>query len=182
MSLSSVKAQNVASWLSHYYLTRTVVRDVAEGLTCLPNDTFLLEENQDDIGRLFGRLIANEEAGNQLTTLLKEHIRLLIAVVNATVSSGNVDALLVDVKSNAIQVADHYCLHIQPMSCDKMREMMLKHIELVVEEAGVILKHDYTQSMLEGVVGIRHLEMMAEYINSFFDHKCACCKKCKCIV
>jgi len=80
-----------ALWAEHVFWTHEYVTAFAAGLPESQEVANRLLKNQEDIGNAI-KPYYGEEAGNELTTLLKEHITIAVDLLNAG-KAGNEEAM-----------------------------------------------------------------------------------------
>ena len=132
-------------WEDHITWTRIFIISAAGDLPDKPTATNRLLQNQVDIGNAI-KPYYGEEAGNKLTTLLKEHITTAADVVGA--AKANDQEKLADANkrwlANADQIAD-FLSTANPKSWPQaeMRSMMHEHLSLTTQEAMARLHGDW---------------------------------------
>jgi hypothetical protein len=132
-------------WEDHITWTRVFIISAAGDLPDKATATDRLLQNQVDIGNAI-KPYYGEEAGNKLTTLLKEHITTAAEVVAA--AKANDSAKLADANkrwyANADQIAD-FLSDANPKNWRQaeMRSMMHDHLDLTTKEAVARLHGDW---------------------------------------
>jgi len=132
-------------WEDHITWTRIFIISAAADLPDKSAATNRLLQNQADIGNAI-KPYYGEEAGNKLTTLLKEHITTAADVVTA--AKANDQAKLADANkrwlANADQIAD-FLSSANPKNWPQadMRSMMHEHLNLTTQEAVARLHGDW---------------------------------------
>jgi len=132
-------------WEDHITWTRIFIISAAGDLPDKSAATDRLLQNQVDIGNAI-KPYYGEAAGNQLTTLLKEHITTAAEVVAA--AKANDQAKLADANkrwsANADQIAD-FLSGANPKNWPQpeMRSMMHDHLNLTTQEAVARLHGDW---------------------------------------
>jgi hypothetical protein len=132
-------------WEDHITWTRVFIISAAGDLPDKAAATDRLLQNQVDIGNAI-KPYYGEAAGNQLTTLLKEHITTAADVVAA--AKANDQAKLADANkrwvANADQIAD-FLSGANPKNWPQaeMRSMMHDHLNLTTQEAVARLHGDW---------------------------------------
>jgi hypothetical protein len=132
-------------WAEHVSWTRAFIVSVAGNLPDRKVVTDRLLKNQEDLGDAI-KPYYGDDAGNQLTTLLKEHITIAAEAVDAAKANqtpqfdgakqrweGNADSL-------AAFLARANPRHWQ---ADDLRSMLGDHLNLTLEEASARLKGDW---------------------------------------
>lgn len=132
-------------WEDHITWTRIFIISAAADLPDNPTATNRLLQNQVDIGNAI-KPYYGEDAGNKLTTLLKEHITTAADVVAA--AKANDQAKLADANkrwfANADQIADFLSsANSKNWSQAEMRSMMHEHLDLTTQEAVARLHGDW---------------------------------------
>lgn len=132
-------------WEDHITWTRVFIISAAADLPDKPAATERLLQNQVDIGNAI-KPYYGDEAGNKLTSLLKEHITIAAEVVTA--AKANDSTKLTDANkrwfANGDQIAD-FLSAANPKNWPQaeMRTMMRAHLDLTTKEAVARLKSDW---------------------------------------
>lgn len=132
-------------WEDHITWTRVFIISAAADSPDKPAATERLLQNQVDIGNAI-KPYYGDEAGNKLTSLLKEHITIAAEVVTA--AKANVSTKLTDANkrwfANGDQIAD-FLSAANPKNWPQaeMRSMMRAHLDLTTKEAVARLKSDW---------------------------------------
>jgi len=122
-----------------------------------------LLQNQKDIGNAI-KPYYGEEAGNQLTTLLTDHITGAVPVLTAA-QSGDQAALgkaLDDWYANAEEIGVFLNTANPEWAKMDMRHMMKTHIDQTVTYSVDLLKKDYNAAIMNYGHAHDHMVMMAE--------------------
>jgi len=132
-------------WEDHVTWTRVYIISATSGLPDADIAAKRLLQNQVDIGNAI-RPVYGEKAGDQLTSLLKDHI-LTAADLLAAAKSGDNTKLEAASKhwyDNANQIAS-FLSSANPnnWSLSDMQDMMKTHLDLTLEEATARLKGDW---------------------------------------
>jgi hypothetical protein len=132
-------------WEDHITWTRVFIISAAADLPDKPAATERLLQNQVDIGNAI-KPYYGDEAGNKLTSLLKEHITIAAEVVTA--AKANDSAKLTDANkrwsANGDQIADFLsAANSKNWPQAEMRTMMRAHLDLTTKEAVARLKSDW---------------------------------------
>jgi hypothetical protein len=140
-------------WEDHITWTRMVIvgflADPDATLPDLQASVDRLLQNQVDIGNAI-KPYYGEEAGNQLTALLTDHILIAAEILQAA-KSGDTDAL-----NNAVarwyDNADDIAAFLSSANpefwpFEEMQAMMHEHLELTLQEATTYLSGDYAASV-----------------------------------
>jgi hypothetical protein len=133
-------------WEDHITWTRVYIIAAVAGLPETDAAAQRLLQNQVDIGDAI-KPFYGEEAGNQLTSLLKDHILGAVDVLNAAKAGDNakLDAANKKWYDNASQIAA-FLNQANPdnWSLSDMQDMMKTHLDLTLQEATARLKSDWT--------------------------------------
>ena len=136
-------------WEDHITWTRLAIVSLSNGLTDTDSTVQRLLQNQVDIGNAI-KPFYGEEAGNQLTALLKDHI--LIAAEIILDAKKNDTAAMNDAiarwYANADAIAEFlHSANPENWPLDEMKAMMHKHLDLTLQEAVDYLHGDYAVSV-----------------------------------
>jgi len=136
-------------WEDHITWTRIFLIDAAADLPEKSATTARLLQNQTDIGNAI-KPYYGDAAGNQLTTLLKEHITTAADVVTA--AKMNDKAKLADANKRWFANADAIAAFLSkanPANWPEktLRDEMHSHLNLTTEEAVAQLKGDWNGSI-----------------------------------
>jgi len=135
-------------WEDHIVYTRLFIVDAAAGLPEQDATTQRLLKNQDDIGAAVAAYYG-ADAGQKLTTLLREHITTAAQVVTA--AKANDAAKLQDSQTrwgaNADQIAAFLSGANPKWTEPEMKRMMHEHLDLTTEEATAELHSDWNGSI-----------------------------------
>lgn len=138
-------------WEDHVTWTRLFIVSAAANLSDNKSTTDRLLQNQVDIGNAI-KPFYGDAAGNQLTTLLKEHITTAAELVTA--AKANDKAKMVQIRqrwfANADAITD-FLSHANPKSWpDKaMRQMMYDHLNLTADEVQARLNKNWTADIAD---------------------------------
>jgi len=141
----SLKTNMRKLWSDHVWWTRdyliTAIADMPEAEAA----TTRLLKNQEDIGAAIAPYYG-EEAGEKLTTLLKEHILIAANVVTAAKENNNVKLKEEDEKwhANADAIALFLSTANQNWPLDTIKDMMYEHLKLTTEQVVARLKKDWS--------------------------------------
>lgn len=131
-------------WQEHVAWTRNVVLCIVDELPGTDQAVNRLLKNQDDIGNAV-KPFYGEEAGKQLTTLLREHITVAAEVVKA--AKANDKTALDDANkrwyANADQIGEFLAKANPNWEAGEMKTMMHDHLKLLTEETVSRIKKDY---------------------------------------
>ena len=132
-------------WEDHVTWTRVYIISVTSGLADADTAAQRLLQNQEDIGNAI-KPFYGEQAGNQLTSLLKDHI-LTAAELLAAAGSGDkakFEAASERWYDNANQIAS-FLNSANPKNwpLSDMQTMMKSHLDLTLKEATARLNGDW---------------------------------------
>src|SRR5574341_2315334 len=132
-------------WEDHITWTRLYIISFAAGLPDADTAAGRLLQNQVDIGDAI-KPVYGDEAGNQLTSLLKEHITTAVDLLNAAKSGDNTK--LEDAKKRWYDNADQIATFLNQANPDNwplsdLQSMMKSHLDLTLEEATARLNGDW---------------------------------------
>ena len=136
-------------WEDHITWTRLVIVSVLNGLPDTPTTVARLLQNQVDIGNAI-KPFYGDTAGNQLTSLLHDHITIAAEILTDAKAGDN--TALNDALSrwydNANQIAAFLnAANPKNWPLDTMQQMMKTHLDLTLKEAVTYLKADYQGSI-----------------------------------
>ncbi len=132
-------------WEDHIQLTRVYLVSAIGELPDTEAAAGRLLKNQEDIGDAI-KPFYGDEAGEQLTTLLKEHITIAVDLVNAAKAGDN--AKLEDANARWSENANQIGTFLSTANPEnwpegEMQDMLSTHLELTLEEATARLNGDY---------------------------------------
>jgi hypothetical protein len=131
-------------WEDHIIWTRNVIFNIIDELPGTTEAVNRLLQNQDDIGNAI-KPYYGEAAGNQLTTLLREHITIAAEILTA-LDDGNTDALN-DASARWVANADAIAAFLSAANpawpLEEMKAMMREHLSLTTAEAVARKTADY---------------------------------------
>ena len=132
-------------WEDHITWTRVYIIDVAADLPEADASAERLLQNQVDIGDAI-KPFYGDEAGNQLTTLLQEHITGAVDLLAAAKAGDN--AQLETAKTSWYDNANEIAAFLSTANPDnwpqaEMETMMKSHLDLTLEEATARLNGDW---------------------------------------
>ncbi|HWJ26822.1 MAG TPA: hypothetical protein VNS32_09790 [Flavisolibacter sp.] len=131
-------------WEDHITWTRNVILCLVDDLPGADQAITRLLKNQEDIGNAI-KPYYGEQAGNQLTALLHDHITIAADVVKAA-KAGNTTALN-DANKRWFENADAISAFLSKAnpswSLSDMKQMMHDHLQLTTNEAVARIKKDY---------------------------------------
>jgi len=132
-------------WEDHIQLTRVYL---VSAIADLPDSEAAAErllKNQEDIGNAI-KPFYGDEAGEQLTTLLKEHITIAVDLVSAAKAGDN--ARVEDANARWSENANQIATFLSTANPDnwpegEMQAMLQTHLDLTLEEATARLNGDW---------------------------------------
>lgn len=132
-------------WEDHVTWTRMYIMSVTSGLADTDAAAQRLLQNQVDISNAIKPIYGNQ-AGNQLTSLLKEHILIAVDLL-AAAKSGDT-AKFEDANTRWYDNADQIAAFLNSANPDHwplsdMQSMMKSHLDLTLEEAVARLNGDW---------------------------------------
>ena len=136
-------------WEDHITWTRLVIVGMFDESPGLDSSVQRLLQNQVDIGDAI-KPFYGEEAGDQLTALLTNHILIAAEILQAAKS--NDTAALEDAVTrwyaNADNIAEFlHAANPRHWPLEEMKAMMKEHLDLTLEEAVAYLQGDYEASI-----------------------------------
>lgn len=136
-------------WEDHITWTRLVIVSMANDLPDTPSTVQRLLQNQVDIGNAI-KPFYGEEAGNQLTALLTDHILIAAEIIQAA-KNGDTTALN-DALARWYANADEIAVFLNTANpenwpLDEMKAMMKEHLDLTLQEAVSYLNGDFADSV-----------------------------------
>ena len=149
-------------WEDHITWTRLEIIGVFEESPSLDSSVQRLLQNQVDIGDAI-KPFYGEEAGEQLTALLTDHILIAAEILQAA-KSGDTTALN-DAIERWYANADDIAVFLNAANprhwpLEEMKAMMREHLDLTLQEAVAYLEGDYEASIAAyDEVHIQALEM-----------------------
>ena len=136
-------------WEDHIQWTRNVILNVLDDLPGTSQAVARLLKNQEDIGNAI-KPFYGEAAGNQLTTLLKEHITVAADLLTAlktdnTAAFNTANAQWI---ANADAIATFLSSANPNWPVTDMKEMMHSHLNLTAAEALARKQHNYAADVM----------------------------------
>jgi hypothetical protein len=132
-------------WEDHIQLTRVYLVSAIAGLPDTESAAARLLKNQEDIGNAL-KPFYGDEAGEQLTALLKDHITIAVDLVAAAKADDT--AKLEDAQTRWSDNANQIGTFLSIANPDhwpetEMQDMLKTHLDLTLEEATARLNGDY---------------------------------------
>ena len=152
-------------WTAHVAWTRFHLMSRIGGL---PDTRFAwdrLIQNQDDLGDAI-RPFYGDDAGDQLTVLLREHIALAEDVVDASASgeSAQIDPALGAWTDNADEIARFLADANPAWSFEELQTMLYTHLEQTMAEANARLAGDWAGDVEAYDEVVAHILVMADVL------------------
>lgn len=149
-------------WEDHITWTRLVIIGVFEDLPDLDPSVQRLLQNQVDIGDAI-KPFYGEQAGEQLTALLTDHILIAAEILQAA-KNGDTAAMENAIDrwyANADDIAEFlHAANPKHWPLEEMKHMMREHLDLTLEEAVAYLNGDYDGSIAAyDLIHLQALEM-----------------------
>jgi hypothetical protein len=149
-------------WEDHITWTRLVIIGVFEDLPDLDPSVQRLLQNQVDIGDAI-KPFYGEQAGEQLTALLTDHILIAAEILQAA-KTGDTAAMENAIDrwyANADDIAEFlHAANPKHWPLEEMKHMMREHLDLTLEEAVAYLNGDYEGSIAAyDLIHLQALEM-----------------------
>ena len=149
-------------WEDHITWTRLVIIGVFEDLPDLAPSVQRLLQNQVDIGDAV-KPFYGEEAGEQLTALLTDHILIAAEILQAAKNgdTATMEDAIDRWYENADDIAEFlHAANPRHWRLIEMKSMMREHLDLTLEEAVAYLHGDYEGSIAAyDLVHLQALEM-----------------------
>lgn len=153
-------------WMDHVAWTRSfLISDIAS----LEDKDDVLERllrNQDDIGNSI-KPYYGEEAGNQLASLLREHITTAGQVVDAAKSGSKEDFEKYNKLwyENADKIADFLSSANPNYSNKTLKDMLHKHLQLLTDAVIARVNKDWKSDIKAYDQGVDHIIKLADTIS-----------------
>ena len=155
-------------WEDHITWTRLAIVDFASGSGGFSATAARLLANQSDIGDAI-KPFYGEEAGNQLTALLDDHINLAVQLLQAAKAGDTAafDQAQAQWYANANEIADFLAaanLRFWPQQA--MRDAMREHLDQTLAEASHELGGQYAASVADYEEIHHHILEMADLLSA----------------
>ncbi|MFD1021085.1 glycosyltransferase [Thalassobacillus hwangdonensis] len=124
-----------------------------------------LLKNQEDIGNAI-KPVYGEDAGNELTELLKEHIVIAGKIVDAAKvgDQSKVDQLNEEWVKNADDIAVFLSQANPHLAKDELKKLLYMHLELVSDDLTASLQKDWEARIAAIDEGMTHIILMSDVI------------------
>jgi hypothetical protein len=165
-SMADLQATERKLWMDHVAWTRSfIISDIAS----LEDKDDVLErllKNQDDIGNSI-KPYYGEEAGNQLASLLREHITTAGQVVDAAKSGSKEDFEKYNKLwyENADKIADFLSGANPNYSNKTLKDMLHKHLQLLTDAVVARLNKDWKADIKAYDQGEDHIIKLADVLS-----------------
>jgi hypothetical protein len=132
-------------WEDHVTWTRLAIISLTTGSPDTGATVGRLLQNQDDIGDAIAPFYG-EEAGNQLATLLREHITIAADLIAAAKAGNQPEVARQQARweANADEIARFLNNANKRWKLDEMRSMLHEHLQLTTNEVVARLQSDWT--------------------------------------
>jgi hypothetical protein len=154
-------------WAQHMEWTYATVVAFAQGSTALTPSLNRILQNQVDIGDAI-KPFYGDEAGNQLTALLKEHIDDAVPVLTAAKAgdSAALDTAVAAWYANAKAIGDFLAAANPNWKKADMEDMMQLHITQTIAYASDALAGDYTKAIADYGIAEQHMQQMSDMLSA----------------
>jgi hypothetical protein len=153
-------------WTDHVVWTRDFVIAALADSPAVPATTNRLMKNQDDIGRAVGKYYG-ANAGQQLTTLLKEHISIAADLVKAAKAGDKAAQATADKKwqDNAVQIADFLSKANPHWPRATLVDMMKMHLSTTTNEVVARLNKNWDEDVRSYDAVYDHILKMSDALS-----------------
>ena len=153
-------------WEDHITYTRNYIISALAGLPDADKIAERLLKNQDDIGDAI-KPYYGDDAGKQLSALLRDHILIAADIVNAAKSGDNnaVDAGQKKWHDNGNQIAEFLSGANPNWDKKELSDMLDKHLELTTAEVVARLKKDWDADIKAYDEGHEHMLMFSDMLS-----------------
>lgn len=155
-------------WEDHITWTRLYIVEAVEGTKGAPETAARLLKNQEDIGNAIKPYYGGD-AGNKLTTLLKEHIMGAVDVLTAAKAGDNkkVQTASAEWYKNGDEIAAFLsAANAQRWPLKDMKEGMKMHLDLTLAEAVAQLQGKYPESVKDYDKVHEHILGLADLLSA----------------
>lgn len=154
-------------WEDHIFYTRNFIISALANLDDANKISERLLKNQDDIGNAI-KVYYGEAAGNQLASLLKDHILIAVEVVKAA-KSGN-DMELKKASNKWIDNSDDIAIFLSNANPNWPKQtligMLHKHLDLTTNEVVSRLKKDWSADIKAFDEGHDHILILSDALSN----------------
>ncbi|MBV6685799.1 glycosyltransferase [Bacillus sp. JRC01] len=155
-------------WIDHVlwtsnYITSATTADAGDQKQVLTR----LLKNQEDIGNAI-KPVYGEEAGNQLTGLLKEHIVIAGKIVDAAKrnDTASVNELNKEWYKNADELAAFLSSSNPNLKNEELKELLYMHLKLVTDDVVASVQKNWSNRITSIDEGVSHIILMSDAISS----------------
>jgi hypothetical protein len=150
-------------WTEHVVWTRDFIIAAVSDAPDVPAATNRLMKNQDDIGRAVAKYYG-ANAGQQLTTLLKEHISIAADLVKAAKAGDKAAQGAADKKwqDNAVQIADFLSKANPNWPRATLVDMMKMHLSTTTNEVVARLSKNWDEDVRAYDAVYEHILKMSD--------------------
>jgi hypothetical protein len=154
-------------WADHVIWTREYIIGAVDGTADLPQATERLLKNQEDIGAAIVPYYG-QEAGDQLTALLKEHIMIAVDLVEAAKVNDQTKFKEANDRwsKNASDIAKFLSGANPNWPNDTLVEAMNMHLKTTTDEAVARLTKDYSKDVQAFDAVFDHMMMMSDVLSA----------------
>lgn len=170
MSQSQVAFENEFRrlWIDHVLWTSNYITSATTaGAEDQKQVLARLLKNQEDIGNAV-KPVYGEEAGNQLTNLLKEHIGIAGKIVDA--AKNGKEAMVKELNKEWYRNADDIAAFLSGanpyLKKEDLQKMLYMHLELVANDLSASLAKDWEARIVTIDKGITHMILMSDAITA----------------
>jgi len=166
-SMADLQMAERRLWMDHVAWTRSFLISDLASLEDRDDVLERLLKNQDDIGNSI-KPYYGEEAGNQLASLLREHITTAGQVVNAAKSGSQEDLEKYNKLwyENADKIADFLSSANPNYSNKTLKDMLHKHLQLLTDAVVARLNKDWKADIKAYDEGEDHIIMLADTLSN----------------
>jgi hypothetical protein len=154
-------------WADHVIWTREYIIGAVDGTADVNEAANRLMKNQEDIGNAI-KPYYGSEAGDKLTSLLKEHISIAVELVDAAKTGQNEKFANANERwnKNASDIAKFLSSANQAWPEDTLVEMMNMHLKTTTDEAIARLKKDYPADVKAFDTVFEHMMGMSDALSA----------------
>lgn len=152
-------------WIEHAWWTRSLIVSSLAGLKDQNDVLTRLLQNQVDLGNII-KPYYGEQAGNKLTSLLKEHILIAGKIIEAAKAGdqAKVDLLNKDWVRNADEIVTFLTSANPHWNKQVLTEMFYTHLKLTTNEVEDRLKGDWRADIKTADINETHLIHMGDIL------------------
>ena len=153
-------------WTDHVVWTRDYIVAAVDGHASAQAAANRLLRNQDDIGNAVGK-IYGAAAGQQLTTLLKEHITIAVDLIKAAKAGDKAGQQAADAKwqQNATAIADFLSKANPHLPRATLVDLMKGHLTTTTAEVVARLNKNWDDDVRAYDEVYRHILMMSDALS-----------------